>query len=492
MTGNVLKPWPWKTALCFLVLCVAVLGRNLEFSGYVHPDEPNKVNQITQGHYNFNHPLLMLHSVKVYAGIAGVSSDYERVISAGRWSSVLFSSFALALLVLITGRLHGLMAGAAAGIFLLTTPLFFELAHYFKEDPALLFGLSLSVLSIQLYVEKPNEWRAAFLGAAAGIAASGKYAGLLILPFSLYAVTRGKHLRHFLTFATYLALAFILINLPMLASPEIWKSRVDVEVSRLQAAGVANPRQVPHGAYFAVFRKYATPITLALMALYGWSFYGRRGRLATGEWVLVLVPLGYLVVLSFIPTKSERYLLPAIAFGCCVAAAGLVPVLSWKFGRAIAIGLVALSAAWQASDLYAEDCAFASRRHEEVLEFLRISLPPSSVVLLDNYNGLPPAKYDTPKIMQRYLHPGETLQSMRKNSITHILVSPKRYPMFRPDSRRASGMSQQDDRKMTQLYEAIFNECRLVHEWPEGTNARLNPEFFLYELPAISEQADTN
>jgi hypothetical protein len=65
MTGGNLHPWPWKTALILLAISIFLLGRRLDFNGYVHADEPNKAHQITQGKYNFNHPLLMLNSLRL-------------------------------------------------------------------------------------------------------------------------------------------------------------------------------------------------------------------------------------------------------------------------------------------------------------------------------------------------------------------------------------------------------------------------------------------
>ncbi|MFM8683636.1 MAG: hypothetical protein ACKOEG_07650, partial [Chthoniobacterales bacterium] len=91
MTVPALHPWPWKTAVCLCAISLLVLGRQLDFSGYAHADEPNKVHQITQDKYNFNHPLLMLHSVKLYARATGISDDYDAVMRAGRWNSVVFS-----------------------------------------------------------------------------------------------------------------------------------------------------------------------------------------------------------------------------------------------------------------------------------------------------------------------------------------------------------------------------------------------------------------
>lgn len=490
MIGGALHPWPWKTAAVIFVVSVLVLGRQLGFNGYVHADEPNKVHQITRNEYNLNHPLLMLHSVKWYAQWAGISGDYDRVILAGRWSSVLFSSLAAALLVLLAGRLHGTVVAAAAGIFVLTTPLFFELAHYFKEDPSLIFGLSLALVAMHIYGEKPGVARAALLGAACGAAASGKYAGLVILPFAAWAVLRERRGRDLAALAAGALVVFALINFPMLAAPEVWRSRVDLEVSRLQAEGVPNPRPVPHGVGFGTFAKHASPVILGLLLLYVAGVWRRKFRLAPAEWTLLLLPLTYLVILSFISTTSERYVLPAVVLGACVAAAGLAALAGLKRGTWLAGLLVAASVAWQAPRLLAEERAFSSRRHDEVLEFLRSDLPESASVLVDNYQTLSPPGFSRPAVTQRILGPGETLDTLRQYGFTHVLVTSKRHTIFAPDSRRASGLPAGDHARMRELYADIFAKCRLVFHWKKGDHTQLEPEFRLYALPEAAVSAE--
>lgn len=483
MTGTGLHPWPWKAAVLLFLTCLLLTGKKLDFHGYVHDDEPNKVTQITQDKYNFNHPLLMLHSVKLYAQATGIADDYDRVIRAGRWSSVIFSALAVALLVLVSGRLHGSLVGTAAGIFALTTPLFFELAHYFKEDPALIFGLSLSLVAMQIYCERPSRARVAMLGAACGVAISAKYPGLMIMPFAVYAVLSAKRGKDLLVLAAFAAGAFCLINWPMIISPEIWKSRVDLEVSRLQAEGVPNRRQVPHGIYFSVLGKHASPFILSLLGLYGWSVWRRKFHLSAAEWTLLLMPSIYLLLISFIPTKSDRYALPASVLLACVAAAGLVPLAGWRHGKLLAVTACIGAVAWQVPKLVAEDAAFSSRRHEEVTDFMRSQLPPASAVLVDNYNSLGVPDYPEPKIKERQFQPGETLESLKMAGFSHVLVTAERYPVFAPESRRASGLKKEDEEKMRDLYNDIFNRCRLVSRWEAGNKKMLQPEFRLYELP---------
>jgi hypothetical protein len=55
--------------------------------------------------------------------------------------------------------------------------------------------------------------------------------------------------------------------------------------------------------------------------------------------------------------------------------------------------------------------------------------------------------------------------------------------MFYPDSRRASGLTPEQDTNMRSLYDGIFQSGRLVRSWEKGKSKQLEPEFRLYELP---------
>ena len=179
MSLPALQPWPWRTALVFLLAGLVWFGGNLDFNVHAHRDEPNKVRQILEGQHNFHHPLLMLDSVRLITGLDG-KRDYDSVMLAGRRTASVYAALAVAMLVMVTGRLYGLCGFCvAAGAFLLTSPQFFELAHYFKEDPSLVFGLSLSLLAFLLYGERPTAVRAAMAGAAVAVACSAKYAGFI-------------------------------------------------------------------------------------------------------------------------------------------------------------------------------------------------------------------------------------------------------------------------------------------------------------------------
>jgi Na+/H+ antiporter NhaC len=150
------RPWPWFTAFFLVLVCLFWFGRGLDFSAYAHPDERNKINQIVQSYYNFNHPLLMLNSARVVAMVAGKESDFEAVKRIGRSVSVVYASLAVGILSLAMGRLYGRWVAVATGLFLMANPHLFEFAHYFKEEPTVLLGISLTILAMVFYTLRPG------------------------------------------------------------------------------------------------------------------------------------------------------------------------------------------------------------------------------------------------------------------------------------------------------------------------------------------------
>ena len=204
-----LKPWPWAWALFFGALGLVFFSRHLDFTAFAHPDEASKIAQIVERSHNLHHPLLLLNSARAIAEVTGRHWDFEFVKLAGRWCSVIFSSLGVALLVLACGRLHGSFVAAAAGVFLISNPMVFELAHYFKEDPALFFGIALSLVAMLVFSSKKTGWAAVFLGLASTCAASGKFAGALVIPCSIYIVwvcspNRRRHVVVMLAFVQFI------------------------------------------------------------------------------------------------------------------------------------------------------------------------------------------------------------------------------------------------------------------------------------------------
>jgi hypothetical protein len=466
-------------------------GRNLDFSAYAHPDERNKIAQIVEGRYNFHHPLLMLNSVRVVTEGIGKAQDFEFVKLVGRWSSVVFASLAVALLVMVTGRLHGHLIAGAAGLFLLSNPHLFDLAHYFKEDPALLFGISLGLFAMLVFSDRPGVGGAIFLGFATSCAASGKYAGALVIPFSIYLVfaCSRKLGRDLALMLVACAVGFLLINLPAFVALATASNSLDREIGLLSGTKNEVSRSVPHGVYSNVYWQSSTPVLVGLLGLYGFGLFQRRFRLSAFEWVMILLPVVYIVILSFLSRTNHRYFLPAAALLACLSAAGLGPVLQFTKKKWIAVLLIAGSLAWQAPRLYRADLGFTQHHQKEALEFLRNQLPHGSKTMEDRRVYFPP--HDDQSIVRRNVSPGDSLESLRELGFTHVIVTSRMYGGFFMKSSKPAKEGAEDFEKIKNFYENLFERGTLLKEWNMGGNQYLaNPlRIYSIENPKPAEPA---
>lgn len=474
------RKWPiWMAALCFGV-ALLFYGGHLDFSGHAHPDEPNKISQILRKEYNFNHPMMMIRSVHLITNGFGKSSDFEFVKLAGRWGSVICASISVALLVLINGRLYGRFIAAATGIFVLSNPHLFDLAHYFKEDPWVLFGIGLTLLAMLIHSEARGSVSSCLLGFAASIAISSKYSAVLVLPFVFYILLSSSlhKKRDFLLCSICLVLGMVVINLPALESLTKVSNSFGHEMDSLSGESKIASRRIPHGVYSNVYWQSSTPILVLLLAVYFVSLWRKTSKPTPFEWVFLLFPLVYIVVLSFLPKTHHRYFLPVALMLACLSAAGLREILDFKHGRLIACGLVALSVAWQCPRLFVAYQGFSQDFKAEAIVFIETNIPPNAVVLEDKNVSLPA----TPRVIKRRLVPSDTLEALRAEGITHVVVSSKQYGGFFLESSRPKKAGEENFQKMRALYERLFEEGQLLKEWKTGGNLYLAPPLRIYSI----------
>ena len=476
------RPWPWGIALIFVLACLIWFGRGLDFSAYAHPDEINKINQIVQSYYNFNHPLLMLNSARVAAMVSGNESDFESVKIIGRSVSVLYASLAVGIFSLGIGRLYGRLAAVGTGLFLMANPHLFEFAHYFKEEPTVLLGMSLTVLAMIVYSLRPGWGTAIFCGASAGLAFSGKYAGIIVMPFALYVVlaeSKNK-LRDALVFLLAFLAIFLAVNFPALFSINNAAGSLDREVVRLTGADQEVRRKIPHGVYTNRYWQISSPVLLGLLVLYAWGLIQRRFRLQPVEWAIVLIPASYFAILSFIPVTSNRYFLPCGVFAACLSAAALPSVLAWRNGKWIAASLIVLSLAWSSPKLFKVNQGFQADHLGELVKILETELPSDSLLIIGEDLAIPPVKM--PRTTYHPINPGETLESLIKKGFTHILVIPRNYKNYLNKTQNRTSLSDDDFQKIKAFYESLFERATLLRHWEEGANSYLAEEMTLFSL----------
>ncbi len=168
--------------------CTDLCTRHNTFPVWFHPDEPGKAEQIQDGNRNFNHPQLMLETCLWLIRREGKQPDtmnLQEIAEIGRRGSAYLAASAAVMLAwagyFAAGRIGFLLAGAGAGF----CPAMVSHAHYFKEDASLTCGVA-AVLLVGAMIARRRHWLillllCGLLGAAGGVAASGKYAGALML-----------------------------------------------------------------------------------------------------------------------------------------------------------------------------------------------------------------------------------------------------------------------------------------------------------------------
>ena len=190
-------------ALTF-VAGLLLLTRSNGFAAGAHPDEGGKVKQVLQSGYNFFHPQLLLRAGELASWVGRPSKRaYKampeperaearwRVLVAGRRASAALGAGAAAVLA-ASAWLARRRAGEAlvTGGVVLLCPTLLVAGHFFKEDTALLLGVAAWTLAAASFVRAPGRRAAVWLGLAGGLAASGKWVGV-VLPLAAVPLVVG-------------------------------------------------------------------------------------------------------------------------------------------------------------------------------------------------------------------------------------------------------------------------------------------------------------
>jgi len=295
------------------------------------------VRQLFNRDFNFNHPQLMLVSVDMVRLARGQHDGYQRVAETGRWVSAAFAASSVVLLALLGWREYGLLGALSVGLLVAVCPILGVTAHFLKEDTALLFGITLTFLALHFWLERPTGTRLILLGLATGLAASGKYIGvvslLAVVPLVLFYSIRpgGKPWPMSLVqLVVPAAVSFSVINWPMFFQPEFFVGGV-AKGAELVVHG-RSPVALPNLSVFTKLDKLSWPVLLLAQASVlflvlvirrgsnaGWMFLV-TGATFTG--LLLLTPLGV----------PPRYiLLPAVSL---YALAGLaIPMFAQQITK---------------------------------------------------------------------------------------------------------------------------------------------------------------
>ena len=495
-------PMLWLGVWCAVLFTTALMldTRHNTFPYYYHPDEGSKVAQVMTGKWNYHHPMLLLTATKAVADLFRVAPREQSIVEAGRWISAAFTAGAIAVLSLLAFVWRGWVAAIGAGLALLLHHQLFELAHYMKEDTALLFGTSLTFLTAFLYARRPDIWRALCLGAAAGCAISGKYIGVSVLAVALpvlWHAPRERRRADALGFAAALAASLLVINLPLVLHPGTFQQSFDREMQFVVHGQRGTTRSVPHTLYWNVFRDNSTPVIWALLLVFLAARWRERRSLTLIEWLLIGYPFALALALSFSPKSNDRYFLPATAMLVLLAACGALDAARlfsrWVPMRWTAAGMALTLAAAQFPGWARYEAAFQHDDNAEFFQWLKTELPAASVVAKDSRIQLP--NPDNSREANRFGHLPQkivaakfaadlgSMEELRRQGITHAAVSESDYGRFflrglRPKEGEAEAFA-----RRKAFYEQLLRDGELVFERERGTVLYLHPGIRLYRLP---------
>jgi len=503
------------TALLAAVFALALWlnTANNDFSVRYHPDEGGKVRQLTgEAGFNFNHPHLMLTTARGINAVAGPtaaerdavsgtrrgwSDVHNRILIHGRWASALLAAGAV-IAIMLGIRLHyGRLPGLIVGLTLALDHGLIARAHYFKEDPALVFGLAVAFLGLCLMWRR-RGWRAlgpaTVTGIGCGLAAAGKYVGIVpavaLLPFavcgpffgSLWSRVRGTQWIAIVGFAVFCA-----VNFEGVFPWEPMSRGFDREVNHVttEHTGLVSD---PYGWYYAdvLMRETKWPAWLGAALFLGWL--AAKRRLSGIDAVLLAFPLGFAALLVTAAVQFDRYLLPTVVFFQSVGGLGLALVArdgvwpmarrlagrwlgddrpraaSWVAGAVPAVALVTLTlpslhAAWSCVAQFGDDS------RDRANAWMLANLPPNSFIVADGY-----AKIDRRALREQGHRLGRyelsfgrySLDYLKENGATHVVVCNLTYDRFLHEHRTPTPRRAAEIGRRTEGYRRLFAEEPVV------------------------------
>jgi hypothetical protein len=193
-------------------------------------DEPGKVSQVLHNYNDFNHPLLMLQIVRL-ANVWGAANDPTSVLELGRIMAAVSGGLLVFVAIALARSMMGVPAALGAGVLTAVPPLTVLHSQLFKEDVFVAPWLILGVLVLDEMRKSPTTLPAVLFGIAAGLAASAKYVGVVLVPLCLllplWAQVRPSNYYRMAIFAIGVGFAtFCIVNFPAFMAPRVFVASV--------------------------------------------------------------------------------------------------------------------------------------------------------------------------------------------------------------------------------------------------------------------------
>jgi hypothetical protein len=451
----------------------------------------------------------LLTATKAAVGVCGVPLQAQRLVEAGRWVSATFTALAIIALSWLAFVWRDWPAAIATGLALLLQHQVFELAHYLKEDTALVFGVACTFLVTFLFAQRPTAVRAGVLGIAVACAISGKYIGVAVLAVVIPVLWTTPHSGRGLllgTFAAALCAALFLINLPLILHPAAFAHSFDREMQLVVHGQQGSARGAPHSQYLNIFRDNTTPVMWVLLIVFLAERWRERRELKLVEWLLIAFPFAFMLALSFSPKSNDRYFLPATVIFTLFAAIGardaaelLRGWLPMRWSSASLILLLLVSevistpppASWKTLSEYF--VAFQHDDNRELIDWVKAQLPPNAVIAKDSRILLPDprnskdaARFEPmPQtiLAKKFAADLGSIDELRSRGVTHIAISETDYGGFFRDGVRLKPGEVADFERRKAFYTTLLREGYPLFQRDRGVVLYLHPGIRLYAVP---------
>lgn len=482
--------------LVFLLAMTLFTAYN-RFPFFYSADEKVKIDFV-RGEVNaLNHPLLLMGTSRVAAQVFRAKSR-ESMVWTGRIISALFAAGAVLALMGVAAMLGGPSAAWAVGLIGATSPLLLVRAHYMKEDTALVLGLALTALAATAYLRRSSARGVLLLGAACAGAASGKYVGIVVLPFALPLIwfmlpqdrpwERKRVLIKF--FAAFLLTAAVINNHYLRHGRDF----VQGLAFELNHVSTGHHGLTPDSVLAKLVRSYFREIpwsTHVLAFLYLCLFIPTWRRRRSAEWMMFLFPILYFIMLSFSRIQFARYLLPVTVWIHYLAGMGLAEglrrlPLKARPRHALLASALVIVVLWQGAFCLGALAQFADDGRERLARWTATHLPRQAVVLEDRYTRLSTFKgwknfhAEMPFEVKNMKWAAEigSLEEARRQGITHIAVCSYSYGRFFSPNVKAVGGEEQHLDEFKAFYERLFREGELIWRSASG----MKPDVCLFRL----------
>jgi hypothetical protein len=383
-----------------------------DFPYSYHTDELSKARQLMGSRLtlNYHHPLLLLEMTRVFLGQRALEMDPQAVVEVGRFASAVcgaVTTVALALAGYLVCGFVGLVISATM------TGLCFSMilaSHFMKEDAALCMGVALTLLAGVAIARGVGQRRWvlpwAALGAACGVATSGKYVGACTLAYALLAAAlqapRQCKLvmgRIAVLMASCLLVA-VIINHSFFISLASMKMNEEAkgQIREAVAHGIGSHSEImlrqPNSFIVTVLARESRPhVWLGLVLLL--SFLVRGGETTRGAAVVTVLLAGlvWMVTLSLNRIPFQRYILPlvlqahflaSLGFGVLLTRNNLSPRIRW----AVALSLILAIGLWQGLPCLSLARQFGDDSRQRVRNWIHENIPAGSGLAFESCIGL--------------------------------------------------------------------------------------------------------